>query len=98
MATSNASAIWPKNVRFSRLNPSNGTRNEFAPIKIIKSKRHMKKGEREGKLTETVNPGKYTVTLPLRTEKSDENPSAARYGTCFKYVLRNNVAHAAWLD
>ncbi len=37
------------------------------------------------------------LTLPLRTEKSDENPSAARYGTCFKYVLRNNVAHAAWL-
>ncbi len=44
MATSKASAIWTqKQSRFSRATPSSGPSNGFSRIKIIKSKRHIKK-------------------------------------------------------
>jgi hypothetical protein len=43
-------------------------------------------------LTETVKTGKYTVTLPLRAEKNEENPSAAGH---LLLVHRNNLAQAA---
>ncbi len=83
--------LGPKKLRFS-----NSTLPEARVIDLPPSKSLVqapcKKRRTGGEVDRTVKSGKYTVTLPLRAEKSEENPSAAGH---LLLVLRNNLAQAA---